>query len=195
MNRKILAVLLALLLIPAALSAAPFFQIGPLVSYNRTIVEMEEGGEDLADINNFSFGADVRLTPLRYLSIDIPATFGIGSHGSFSIAAIPTVNLNIPVAGIVDIALGAGTQFDFQYAGESKDWTMYGLPMDSAADAFQHSKLVYRLGVTVNLGFISVGANALLPGQSGFGDGDIGGIFNPMWESTRFSVVALFNLG
>ncbi len=195
MRRRFVVVLIALILIPAGLAAAPFFQLGPLVSYNRTVVEMENT-DDMWGINNFSFGADVRINPLKYLSIDIPATLGFGSKGSVSIAAIPTVNVNIPIGGILDIAVGAGTQFDFQYAGgDSKIWTMNGLPMESAGDAFQHSKLVYRLGLTVNLGFLSVGANALLPGQAGFGDGDIGGIFNPMWESTRFSVVALFNIG
>ena len=39
-----------------------------------------------------------------------------------------------------------------------------------------------------------VGINAVVPGSSGFGEGDIGGIFIPMWESTRISIVALLNL-
>ncbi len=195
MRRKAIAVLLVLVLVSTALSAAPFFQIGPLASYNKTVVEIDDDKESWG-INNFSFGADVRLTPFKYFSIDIPATLGFGSQGSFSIAAIPTLNINIPLGNIVDIAVGAGTQFDFQYAGgESKDWTMNGLPLENAADAFQHSKLVYRLGVTFNLAFLSIGANAVLPGSAGFGDGDIGGIFTPMWESTRFSLVALFNIG
>ena len=191
MKRKVIAVLLALVLVSSALSAAPFFQVGPLVSYNRTVVELTD--EDPWGINNFSFGADVRLTPFKYFSIDIPATIGTDFKGSWGIAAIPTLNVNIPVGGLLDIAIGAGTQFDFQKADGT--WTMNGLPMENAGDAFQHSKLVYRLGVTVNLAFLSVGVNAILPGSAGFGDGDVGQIFNPMWESTRFSVVALFNIG
>ena len=193
MKRRILAILIVLAVIPASLMATPFLQIGPLVSYNRTVVDMQD--EEDWNINNFSFGADVRLNPIKYLSIDIPATIGFGSDWAVSIAAIPTVNANIPIGNIVDIALGLGTQFDFQYTGsESDQWTMNGLPIENAGDAFQHSKLVYRAGVTLNLSFLSVGINALVPGHAGFGDGDLGGVFNPMWESTRFSVVALFNL-
>ena len=193
MNKRIIAILLAMTIIPVSLMAAPFLQVGPLVSYNHTVVEFENE-EDWGDINNFSFGADVRINPLKHLSIDIPATLGFGTGGAVSIAAIPTLNVNIPIGGLVDIAIGAGTQFDFQYTGKGGEWTMNGLQMEDAGDAFQHSKLVYRAGVTLNLSFLSVGINALVPGHAGFGDGDLGGVFNPMWESTRFSVVALFNL-
>lgn len=193
MKRKLIAVLLLIAVIPVSLMATPFLQIGPLVSYNRTVVELEE--DDFWALNNFSFGADVRINPIKYLSIDIPATIGFGDDFAVSIAAIPTINGNIPIGNILDISLGLGTQFDFQYTGRTNDsWTMNGLPMENAGDAFQHSKLVYRAGVTVNLAAISIGINALVPGQAGFGDNDIGGVFNPMWESTRFSVVALFNL-
>ena len=192
MRRKAIAVLLVLVLVSTALSAAPFFQIGPLASYNKTVVEIDDDKESWG-INNFSFGADVRLTPFKYFSIDIPATLGFGTGGAVSIAAIPTLNVNIPIGGLVDIAIGAGTQFDFQYTGKGGEWTMNGLQMEDAGDAFQHSKLAYRLGLTFNLSFLSIGANAILPGSSGFGDGDFWGIFNPMWESTRVSVVALFN--
>ena len=192
MNKRIIAILLAMAIIPVSLMAAPFLLFVPLVSYNHTVVEFENE-EDWGDINNFSFGADVRINPLKHLSIDIPATLGFGTGGAVSIAAIPTLNVNIPIGGLVDIAIGAGTQFDFQYTGKGGEWTMNGLQMEDAGDAFQHSKLAYRLGLTFNLSFLSIGANAILPGSSGFGDGDFWGIFNPMWESTRVSVVALFN--
>ena len=88
MKRKLLAALIVLAIIPATLSAAPFFQVGPLVSYNKTVTEMQEStGEDWGNINNFSFGADIRINPLKYLSIDIPATLGFGNEKSVSIAA------------------------------------------------------------------------------------------------------------
>ena len=83
MKRRLLSVLIALTIIPMAVTAAPFFQVGPLVSYNKTVVEMQdsvEGGDEW-DINNFSFGADIRINPLKHLSIDIPATLGFGNHG------------------------------------------------------------------------------------------------------------------
>lgn len=193
MKRKLIAVLIVLVILPTVVMAAPFLQIGPLVSYNKTVIELADVEE--LDINNFSFGADVRLNPFAYMSIDVPATIGFGGDGAFSIAAIPTLNANIPVGGLLDIAVGAGTQFDFQFTGKDGKWTMNGLPLENAGDAFKYSKLVYRLGLTLNIGFISVGVNALVPGASGFGEGDIGGIFNPMWDSTRVSAVALFNIG
>ena len=193
MKRRIAIIMIALALIPATLSAAPFFQIGPLASYNRTIVDIEELGEaDGWKIDNFSFGADIRLTPLKYMSIDVPVTIGFGKN-SFSFAVIPTLNLNIPIANIVDIAIGAGPQLDFQYAGGAIDeWTMNGLSIDGGA--FAQSKLAYRLGVTVNLAFLSIGLNATLPCQASFSSGSWD-MLNPMWESTRVSAVVLFNIG
>ena len=187
-----LAVLIALIIIPAALTAAPLLQFGGLVSYNRTVVEFTEE-EEPWNINNFSFGADLRINPVKNLSLDIPVTIGFGKD-AFSLAAIPTINANIPIAEIVDIAVGVGTQLDFTKAGDT--WTLNGLPMDEAGGALAGSKLVYRAGLTVNLGILplGIGINAVVPGSSGFGEGDIGGIFIPMWESTRISIVALLNL-
>ena len=195
MKKRILAVLLALLMVSAAF-AAPVFQLGGLVSYNKTVVS-DEGldfeVEDLKDINNFSFGADIRLNIANFFSLDVPATIGFGSEGAFTAAAIPTVNVNLPILGLVDIALGVGTQFDFQHVDD--EWTMNGLPFDSAAEAFEQSKLVYRAGVTVNLSFLSIGLNATVPCTDPFTSDDIGGIFTPVWESTRVSAVVLFNFG
>ena len=193
MKKKIIAVLLALMLIPAAAFATPLFQVGPLVAYNRSAIELGESTEGLTDINNFSFGADVRLNIANYFSLDVPATIGFGSKGAFTAAAIPTVNFNIPILGLVDIALGVGTQFDFQHI--DGDWTMNGLPFDSASEAFEQSKLVYRAGVTVNLSILSIGLNATVPCTDPFTSDDIGGIFTPVWESTRVSAVVLFNFG
>lgn len=195
MKRKLLAALIVLAIIPATLSAAPFFQVGPLVSYNKTVTEMQEStGEDWGNINNFSFGADIRINPLKYLSIDIPATLGFGNEKSVSIAVIPTVNVNIPITSFFDLAIGAGMQMDFQYVGTKHDWTMNGLPMDNAGDTFAQSKLVYRAGATFNLSFLSIGLNVLLPGKASFSQGGWD-VMNPMWESTRVSAVALFNFG
>lgn len=196
MKRKLLVVLIALAIVPITLSAAPFFQVGPLVSYNRTVVEMQQTmeGDEAWNINNFSFGADIRINPFKYLSIDIPATIGFGNHSSVSIALIPTVNVNIPITGFFDLAIGVGPQFDFQYVGDNHDWTMNGLPMDNAGDAFAQSKLAYRAGATFNLSFLSLGLNVILPCKASFSEGGWD-VMNPMWESTRVSAVALFNFG
>ena len=198
MKKRVAVILLVICILPATLAAAtPFFQFGPLVSYNKTVVELDDENA-WKDINNFSFGADVRLNPIKWLSIDIPATIGFGSNGSFSIALLPTINANIPIyitdsIGL-DIALGVGTQFDFQYVGDRNDWTMNGLPMDNAGDAFAQSKLAYRAGATFNLAFLSIGINAILPCRTSFSEGGWD-VINPMWESTRVSAVALFNFG
>lgn len=197
MKKRILAVLLALLMVSAAF-AAPVFQLGGLVSYNKTVVSgegLDFEFEDLKDINNFSFGADIRINPAKFFSIDIPATIGFGTEGSFSIATIPTLNVNIPLGKFADIAVGAGTQLDFQRIGQDGSWSMNGLPFSDFGDAIASSKLVYRAAVTINLGPLGIGAVVTLPGEAGFNSDDIGGIFTPMWESTRISAVALFNFG
>ena len=201
MKKRIAIVLLVLAIIPATLAAStPIFQLGPYVAYNKTFVDVKDDGIDVLNLHNLSFGADIRINPGKWFSIDIPATlgFGVGSgEKGFSIGVIPTLNLNIPVYitdGIgLDIAIGAGTQFEFVNA--DKQWTMNGFPFSNAGEAFSGMNLVYRAGVTLNLTFIGISVNAVVPCEGPFSSDDIGDIFTPGWESTRFSAAVLFNFG
>ena len=201
MKKRIAIVLLVLAIIPATLAAStPIFQLGPYVAYNKTVVDVKDEGVDVLNLQNLSFGADIRINPGKWFSIDIPATlgFGVGSgEKGFSIGVIPTLNLNIPVYitdGIgLDIAIGAGTQFEFVNA--DKQWTMNGFPFSNAGEAFSGMNLVYRAGVTLNLTFIGISVNAVVPCEGPFSSDDIGDIFTPGWESTRFSAAVLFNFG
>lgn len=201
MKKRIAIVLLVLAIIPATLAAStPIFQLGPYVAYNKTFVDVKDEGVDVLNLHNLSFGADIRINPGKWFSIDIPATLGFGVGGGekgFSIGVIPTLNLNIPVYitdGIgLDIAVGAGTQFEFVNA--DKQWTMNGFPFSNAGEAFSGMNLVYRAGVTLNLAFIGISVNAVVPCEGPFSSDDIGDIFTPGWESTRFSAAVLFNIG
>ena len=57
MKKRVAVILLVICILPATLAAAtPFFQFGPLVSYNKTVVELDDENA-WKDINNFSFGA------------------------------------------------------------------------------------------------------------------------------------------
>ena len=200
MKKRIAIVLLVLAIIPATLAAStPIFQLGPYVAYNKTVVDVKNEGVDVLNLHNLSFGADIRINPGKWFSIDIPATIGlgVGTDKGFSIGVIPTLNLNIPVYitdGIgLDIAIGAGTQFEFVCL--NKNWSMNGFPFSNAGEAFSGMNLVYRAGVTLNLTFIGISVNAVVPCEGPFSSDDIGDIFTPGWESTRFSAAVLFNFG
>ena len=62
-------------------------------------------------------------------------------------------------------------------------------------EGFGVARMRYRAGVTLNLTFIGISVNAVVPCEGPFSSDDIGDIFTPGWESTRFSAAVLFNFG
>lgn len=182
---KKISILIALVLLPAMLMAAPIFQIGGLVSYNKAAVDIS--GEDFKDIDNFSFGADIRLNPIKFISLDIPATIGFGDD-LFTVGVLPSLNANIPLGSFFDIAVGMGIQMDFQK--RDGDWYYNSFKMSDFADAFPYSKLLYRAAATFNLSFLSIGAVVAVPTEGDFKNFDL----KPHFDNARVSAVVLVNL-
>ena len=182
---KKISILVALVLLPAMLMAAPIFQIGGLVSYNKAAVDIS--GEDFKDIDNFSFGADIRLNPVKFLSLDIPATIGFGDD-LFTAGVLPSLNVNVPLGSFLDIAVGMGIQMDFQKRGD--DWYYNDFKLSDFSEAFPYSKLLYRAGVTFNLGLLSIGATVAVPTEGNFKEFDL----KPIFDEARASAVVLVNL-
>lgn len=190
MKRRISVAVAIIMLLAASLSAAPLFQIGGLVSYNKSIADIKEDEGVVLSFGNFSLGADARLTLFKHLNLDIPATIGFG-EGNFTIATIPTVNFNLPITPFFDLAVGAGTQLDFVRSDST--WSVNGREFDSFGEAIASSKLVYRAALTVNVTMVSIGLSAVFPGSETFNGGDVLGIFTPSWENSRISASVLFN--
>ena len=171
-----------------SVSAAPLFQAGPSVSYGRTSLE---SGEAERDLDSFLFGADLRINPLSHLSIDIPASLGFGSGWSFILSTVPTLNFNLPLAGIIDIAVGGGPMIDLVYSGDDDEWFTNGNPSGESG-VLGGSKLTYRLAVTLNLGSVSAGVSAFVPCRRSFDSGSLD-MLSPSFDETTFSAAVLFN--
>ena len=191
MKKRILVLAAVLILSASAAFATPFLQIGPMVAYNNGIMHI---ANETPTIHSFTFGADVRLNLFNWISIDVPATYGYanpGSGGIHTIGLLPSLNLNIPAASFLDIAIGVGLHMDFQYNTGDNTWYVNGYTLDGIGNAMLNTTLDYRLALTFNLGFVSIGATAFFP---------MGGCFAenfsamPDWEETRVAVSVLFNL-
>lgn len=183
---KKIFVVLAMLLVSVSLMATPKFQIGVLASYNKLAIDIN--GEDLNNADNFSFGADVRINPIKYLSIDIPATFGVGDN-PFTIGILPSINGNIPVVSFLDISLGVGIQMEFQKFGSN--WFFNGSDFSNFGEAFLYSRPFYRASALLNVGLVGIGINATVPTKGSFKDFDV----VPQFKETRVSASVLFNFG
>lgn len=186
MKKKILVVMLMIAAL-SGISATPLFQVGPLVAYKHSALDLADEDKVL-NINSYGFGADARVNLFDWVSIDVPAVYSYGD-GVHTIGTSPSLNLNIPAAGFIDIALGLAMNFDFQYDQGSKAWYINGEAVDKFSNAFMGATLAYRLALTLNFGFLSVGASASVPMEGNFQS------FNgmPSWADTRVSVALLFN--
>ena len=187
MKKRLMMMAAVLILSAAAAFATPLLQIGPTVAYNNSVIDITE--EPLS-IHSFTFGADLRLNLFNWISIDVPMTYGYANPGVHTFGLLPSLNLNIPAAGFLDIAIGVGLHMDFEYEAGSQTWMINGYRMDQFASAIYGATLDYRLAVTFNIGPVSIGAAAFFPMEGNFENL----IPMPKWSETRAAVSVLFNL-
>ena len=186
MKKKILIILLMTIVL-GGISATPLFQVGPMVIYKHSVLDLADEDKVL-NVSSYGFGADARLNLFDWVSIDVPAVYSYGD-GVHTVGTAPSLNLNIPAAGFIDIALGLAMNLDFQYDQGSEAWYINGQAVDNFSNAFMGATLAYRLALTLNFGMISVGASASVPMEGNFQN------FNgmPSWSDTRVAVALLFN--
>ena len=183
--RKLLLIVLVPLVLASCLYATPSIQAGVSAVYGNYIGS-ESFADGLDDIGNYSFGAEFRFNPFGFISVVLPATFGFDSS-LMTINAYPSVNLNIGITKLVDVAAGVGVAFSFM--NNDGDWTVNNLPLDEFSDAFMNANLFYRGAVTFNLGFIGLGLGANIPSKGSFNDFDA----VPDWERTAITASVLLN--
>ena len=186
MKKRILIAAI-MVLTASAVYSTPFFQVGPMVLYRHSALDLADT-EKLTDINSYGFGADARLNLFNWVSIDIPATYSYGG-GVHTVGTNPSLNLNIPAASFLDIAIGLALDLDFQFDQGTNAWYVNGRPVDEFSNAFMGATMAYRLALTLNFGILSVSAAAAVPMEGCFQS------FNaiPSWTDSRVSVALLFN--
>ncbi len=189
MKKVIVILLLCAAIFP--LAATPLFQIGGLVFFDKGVSEIE--GSDFLDIGNYSFGLDVRFNPISFISLDIPATMQFSKNmNSYELS--PSLNLNIDIAGYVDIAAGVGFKMDFM----TRYYYSYGIKYRyeylngyfDKAEGFINSPLFYRFALTGNIGMVGIGAICEVPIQGTFKDFSL----SPDFEQSRFGLAVMLNM-
>ena len=107
-----------------SLFSAPLLQIGANASYNAPIAD-DAFSDGLKEIENYTFGVEARVNLFDWVSFAVPATFGGFGGEGILVSTLPSVNLNIPAADFLDIALGLGMRMDFLHSGDS--WYINGI--------------------------------------------------------------------
>lgn len=188
---KRLIVISMMVLVFAGSAFASVIQIGPSVTYNKAVTDIKLNEEELKDLNfnNLIFGADVRLN-VPYFQLAVQGGLGSswGDLQNFTLSANATANVRFTLS-VFELFLGAGMNMDFMKNGDT--WLINGNDLSDAGSAFGHSQLIYRGGVGLNIGFIGVSLQAMVPTNGTFVE-DFTMV--PNWKATKFTASVLFNL-
>lgn len=179
------ALLLLVLVVSLSAYATPTLQLGGTVFYERMVSD-EAWVDELSDLDNFGFGVEARLNILDWASLALPVTIGFGDD-LVSLGTMPSLNLNLPVADFLDIAIGLGTRLTFSCHDDT--WLVNGSSIDGFGDVFMNANLFYRAAATFNIGFFGIGLAASIPTEGSFRHFDA----MPSWKETTISASVLVN--
>lgn len=200
-KRMILALVLVVLLIPSLLFAkAISLSLGGIAMYSVNAGSVTDDTEAFKDINNYTFGADVRL---KLLMLDITAMglySGSSTDGSGmrEISGIVTAGLAMDLLDTIRVGVGLGPRL----RAENNDgtWqvkTQDGTVVDGASfqNVVMNAPMTYRAMVDFMLGGLSVGASYMVDTSYTFNDyANVQNLIDVDWDSGKFGVSLLLNL-
>lgn len=198
--KKTLVVLFAvMLLVPAGLFAGIFdFSVGATAQYkNGYDITSPEWGDDMTDIANYAFGADVR-TRILFAEIGMTGLYSQIDNDVHQLDGLVTGGLSLDLLGLVRVGLGMGPRVTVTMAGDVV--TFYG--PDGALDAdtdfvaaIMHAPLTYRATADFKLGNLLVGLNYTID-SNGFTleNQRLDKLLPASFESGRIGASVLFTL-
>jgi hypothetical protein len=169
MKKTLLVLVVALLLVPAGLFASLFnFSLGATAQYTDAFdaSQVEEfDWEELANIENYGFGADVRLKVL-FAEVGVSALYSQGEvlgETYYELSGLVTGGISLDLLGLVRVGLGMGPRVNalFDDNGNGYVWSgddLITTDTDFAA-LFMDAPMTYRATADVKLGNILVGLN------------------------------------
>lgn len=166
MKKTMMVLVMVLLLVPAGLFAGIFdLSIGATAQYNGSIsVEDDlEWQDGMSDIENYAFGADMRLRVL-FAEVGVAGLYSDIS-GGHKIEGIVTGGISLDLLGLVRVGLGMGPRLSVLFDEDWGNATVYGadgLPIDEDTDfeaAFMNAKMTYRATADIKLGNLLFGIN------------------------------------
>ncbi len=172
-KRFLVALIVVCVLLPATLSAAMVgLSIGATAQYNKSFAEIQTSidnnnlSDELAKIENYAFGADVRLK-LLLAEVDLVGMFGtktVGPKDYTQISVLTSVGISLDILNVARVGFGMGPRFNvlIDDSGNAviEDSTGNGVDsLDGFGDAFINSPVAYRATVDFNLGGMMLGLN------------------------------------
>lgn len=201
--KKVWILLLVLaVLVPAAVSASAFgLSLGATALYADTFGDIKEAMEDeeyegFADIDNYRFGADLRI---KLLLAEIDAVAMFGSDGdSTNISMLTTAGISLDLFNLLRIGAGVGPRFTVNIKPGGEVWVYDSggnvVDLDGVGEAFLKSPLAYRLTADLRLGKILVGLNYTLDTNYTFEEWQkFENIFNAPFDNGRMGVSILYS--
>lgn len=209
MKKKLLTILLILcVLVPATLSAKLFdLSLGPNVQFTPDFGEISTGdmGTLFSDINNYAFGADLRLKILL-AEVDLVGTFGKttekvgGVDTDFTeISILTSAGVSFDLFGLTRLGIGLGPRYRVLIGEDGEAKVLGGTgsveSWENFGDAFIKSPLALRATADFKIGKMWLGASYTLDTNYTFEKYDqFDQLFSADWERGRFGVSLLFSL-
>lgn len=208
-KRFLVSLIVVCVLLPATLSAAIVgLSIGATAQYNQDFASMQNSidnetfAEDFAKIENYDFGADVRLK-LLLAEVDLVGMFGTYNDGTkdyTSISVLTSAGISLDILNIARVGFGMGPRFnvlideDGNTSIEDSDGGTVE-NMDNFGEAFINSPVAYRATVDFKLGNMMLGLNYTVDTAYTFKNAaEVQGLFDAPLDSGKVGVSFLFSL-
>ncbi|MGB4406318.1 MAG: hypothetical protein WBI82_05610 [Sphaerochaeta sp.] len=210
MKKRFLVLLIVVcVLLPATLSAALVdLSIGATAQYLpslatiQTSIDNEDFGDELAKIENYAFGADVRVK-LLLAEVDLVGMFGqetVGSTDYTTISVLTSAGISLDILNIARLGFGMGPRFNVMIDPDGntviEDSSGTGVDsMDGFSEAFINSPVAYRATADFKLGNMMVGLNYTVDTAYTFNNAaDVQNLFDAPLDSGKVGVSFLFSL-
>lgn len=208
-KRFLVSLIVVCVLLPATLSAAMVgLSIGATARYDKsfadiqTSIDNETYSDELAKIENYAFGADVRLK-LLLAEVDLVGMFGSATRLGVdytTISVLTSVGISLDILNVARVGFGMGPRFNVWIDDNGnaviEDSTGTGVDsMDGFGEAFINSPVAYRATVDFNLGGMMLGLNYTVDTAYTFKNAErVQDLFDVPLDSGKVGVSFLFNL-
>ncbi len=182
--------------------------IGATARYDKSFEEVQSFidndtyGEELGKIENYAFGADIRLKILL-AEIDLVGMFGketVNSIDYTSISVLTSAGISLDILNIARLGFGMGPRFNVLIDSDGnaalKDSTGNDVDsLDGFGDAFIKSPVAYRATADIKLGSMMLGLNYTVDTSYTFENWErVQDLFDAPLNSGKVGVSFLFSL-
>jgi len=208
-KRFLVSLIVVCVLLPATLSAALVdLSIGATARYDKSFAEVQTSiddetyGDELAKIENYAFGADVRVK-LLLAEVDLVGMFGnktISGVDYTTISVLTSAGISLDILNIARLGFGMGPRFNVMIDPDGntviEDSSGTGVDsMDGFSEAFINSPVAYRATADFKLGNMMVGLNYTVDTAYTFNNAaDVQNLFDAPLDSGKVGVSFLFSL-